>query len=420
MSAESSNAKPSKICELCKVNTSKYCCPRCEVLYCSLDCYKSEAHASCSEDFYRDCVNEELTSQHTDEESKRKMLEILKKINGEHNFDEIEDLEFDNEEIDSDDNVEDDLHERIKDINLDDADSVWNVLTEDERNEFEALLNRGDVGSILPQWEPWWTYSKDARLVQDLEDNEEKEVLKKCPSLVKVPKFSTLTTIEPSPAIRYNITNVLSSYAFIMRYFNGELDPVEGTTYLLNTCDNLDNNANFEDPATAVESVAQRCLLSNLIETDEGSLQIMKRDTFFILQGPSEENKLHYCRAALSHLLTLLQKARSSNKCSKIHEQPTKMPKIGDEPTKPPKMYEKPTKLPKIGEKLPKINAKPKESSAETSTSNLKGNKAFSKKFLDQRGDYLPLLDARKLKKCIKKVEFYLSFIESHGMEFEM
>ena len=45
-----------------------------------------------------------------------------------------------------------------------------------------------------------------------------------------------------------------------MRYFNGEIEPVEAANYVLNICTNLDSNNNFEDPELAVETVAQRCL----------------------------------------------------------------------------------------------------------------------------------------------------------------
>lgn len=68
-------------------------------------------------------------------------------------------------------------------------------------------------------------------------------------------------SVKPSPAISYNITNVLASYAFIMRYFNGEVDAVEATIYLLDICCNLSKNVNFDDAEIAIETVAQRCLL---------------------------------------------------------------------------------------------------------------------------------------------------------------
>ncbi|XP_026727079.1 zinc finger HIT domain-containing protein 2 [Trichoplusia ni] len=359
------------ICGLCNDKQSKYCCPRCEIFYCSLDCYKSEKHQECSEGFYRECVNEELTSQHTDDESKNRMIDILKRMQDDDNIDINDLIEYDDDDEpgDSDDEAGVDLEERLKDLNLDDADAVWNALTQDERNEFEALLNQGDVGSILPQWVPWWMYHKEKKLVEDVGTNDE-EALKSCPQLKVVPKFETLTAVKPSPAIKNNITNVLASYAFIMRYFNGEVDPAEGIVYLLDVCANLESNTNFDDPAVALEAVAQKCLQSELIQTDEASLTVMKKDTFLIIRGPSEENEKFYCKAALSHLHQILTKAKSAEKNKKEENI--------------------------VKEKM-----------------------EFSRKFPKHEKEHLPSLDISKVKKCIKKVEYYLSFIESFNMDFD-
>lgn len=64
----------------------------------------------------------------------------------------------------------------------------------------------------------------------------------------------------PSPAIKFNIINILASYVFIARYFNGEIEPMEGVHCLLEICANLNTNANFDDPQVAIESVAQMCI----------------------------------------------------------------------------------------------------------------------------------------------------------------
>ncbi|XP_063896445.1 zinc finger HIT domain-containing protein 2 [Helicoverpa armigera] len=356
------------ICGLCNEKQSKYCCPRCEIFYCSLDCYKSENHMQCSESFYRECVNSELMSHHAGDESRDKMVDILKRMQDEDNIDIDNLIEYDDEPADSDDEAEIDLQDRLRDLNLDDADAVWNALTEDERNEFEALLNQGDVGSIVPQWEPWWTYRRDKKLVEDVAVDDG-EALKNCPELKPVPKFETLTTATPSPAIKNNITNVLASYAFIMRYFNGDIQPAEAVICLLNICDNLDSNANYDDPAIALESVAQKCLQSELIQTDEASLTVMKKDTFLIIRGPSEENEKYYCQAALSHLHQILSQAKSQEKQSKSNQDTVKTD--------------------------------------------------FSRKFPEHERENLPKLDISKVKKCMKKVEYYLSYIDSYNMDFE-
>ncbi|KPI99000.1 Zinc finger HIT domain-containing protein 2 [Papilio xuthus] len=241
------------------------------------------------------------------------MIDILKKVQNEDiDEEELVGNEID-ESIDSDDDIEIDLHERIKDLDLNDADALWNVLTEDERNEFEAVV-RGDVGSVLPQWEPWWMYKQEARLVEEVPSSGDDEHLKKCPCLKSVPKFTTITNVKPSPAISFNITNVVASYAFIMRYFNGEIDALETITHILDICQNLSSNTNFNELDTAIESVAQKCLQSELIETDEVSLEVMKHDTFLILKGPSPDNNAYYCKAALSHLLEIFDQAKSQLK----------------------------------------------------------------------------------------------------------
>ncbi|XP_063628447.1 zinc finger HIT domain-containing protein 2 [Cydia splendana] len=368
MSDESSNTQSGKICGVCNENPSKYCCPRCEVLYCSLDCYRSEKHQECSENFYRNCVTEELASNHVDDESKRKMIDILKRMH-EHDID-TEDIEEMLENMDSDDEEVEDLHERIKGLHLNDADQLWGALTEDERNEFEALLNKGDVGTIMPQWEPWWMFRKKEKKVEEI-TKEENEALKKCPELKTVPALDSLSTVQPSPAIKFNITNVIASYVFVMRYFNGDVEPLEWATHFLNVCANLDSNANFDDPAIAVETVVQKCLQSELIETDGPSLDVMKHDTYLILQGPSIDHKLYYCKSALSDLYRVLHKAKSISKAQPANEK--------------------------------------KQSK----------DKTFSRKFPEHGTEHLPPLDGNKLKKCMKKVEYYLSFLESHSMDFE-
>lgn len=94
-------------------------------------------------------MNEELNLSNVDTESKNKMIDILKKMQSNDSdfdrlFDDIEHNEDEADEpVDSDDEEGLGLHERVKDLNLDDADEVWNALNEDERNEFTAMLNQG-------------------------------------------------------------------------------------------------------------------------------------------------------------------------------------------------------------------------------------------------------------------------------------
>ena len=64
----------------CENSLAKYACPKCNIQYCSVDCYRSEAHGQCSEDFYRDCVLSELGSQDADPQARTRMLEMLSRL----------------------------------------------------------------------------------------------------------------------------------------------------------------------------------------------------------------------------------------------------------------------------------------------------------------------------------------------------
>lgn len=105
---------------------------------------------------------------------------------------------------------------------------------------------------------------------------------------------------------------------------------------------------------------------SELIETDETSLDVMRNDTLLILKGPSEENKLFYSKAAFSHIIQIFTDAKSQSKSNKSD-----------------------------------------------SNADKKNKGTFSKKFPEHNKNHLSSLDASKLKKIIKKLEYYLSFLDS-------
>lgn len=100
---------------------------------------------------------------------------------------------------------------------------------------------------------------------------------------------------------------------------------------------------------------------SDLIETDEESLEIMRHDTFLLYQGPNDENPLHYTKSALSDLIKIFSDVKSKTKHKVV----------------------------------------PKR----------KGD--FSRKFPEHDKSHLPSLDIIRVKKCIKKLEFFLSFLNT-------
>lgn len=64
----------------CTENQTKYICPKCGAPYCSLTCYKSSSHLECTEQFYKECIEEELNCQDENDNSKKEMIDILKRV----------------------------------------------------------------------------------------------------------------------------------------------------------------------------------------------------------------------------------------------------------------------------------------------------------------------------------------------------
>ncbi|VDP04427.1 unnamed protein product [Soboliphyme baturini] len=52
-----------RVCQYCNKaenNRQFYVCPRCQAIYCSVACFRCEAHSQCSEEFYKKLVLEQL------------------------------------------------------------------------------------------------------------------------------------------------------------------------------------------------------------------------------------------------------------------------------------------------------------------------------------------------------------------------
>ncbi|KAK0501476.1 hypothetical protein EDD18DRAFT_1347557 [Armillaria luteobubalina] len=138
------------VCKICRRQVSKYTCPTCNLPYCSLTCFRSPAHADCSETFYKNEIQRDVgANTNLKAEERLKMMEMLKK------FEEIEN--------DGDDDDDDGLAERFEGIDLDNTDELWSRLTPAERTKFlNAVADPSSelAQSLLASEEfdssPWW------------------------------------------------------------------------------------------------------------------------------------------------------------------------------------------------------------------------------------------------------------------------
>lgn len=127
-------------------------------------------------------------------------MEILKKMQADAaggDYAELADVTEDKDDSDDEEVIA--LYERISGLDLENADALWNSLTTDERCEFEAMISRGEIGHLMPKWEPWWMSKKEKVLVKEEGgENVKKEVevfpnMHHCPALKKVPELRELT-----------------------------------------------------------------------------------------------------------------------------------------------------------------------------------------------------------------------------------
>eukprot|EP00899_Mesostigma_viride_P007982 jgi/Mesvir1/17185/Mv07606-RA.1 len=67
------------ICKICVRQFAKYACPRCNVQYCSLACYKNHS-AACTEAFSRRQLAEEMRGTTAEPETRRRMMAVLQRV----------------------------------------------------------------------------------------------------------------------------------------------------------------------------------------------------------------------------------------------------------------------------------------------------------------------------------------------------
>ncbi|RIA93054.1 hypothetical protein C1645_819868 [Glomus cerebriforme] len=225
-----------RICAICKKQVSKYTCPRCNIKYCSLSCYKNEIHSHCTESFYKDSVIEEIKSQRVDDDQKQKMLNMLNKFEKESDEMAREEMELNDNDI-----VENDISERFKDIDLASADfdTVWSKLTPIEREEFEQKYVKGRSGLFeladeFLLWKPWWEKTTEynnrkkeilSSKIIELNENEDDcdydsddsggNIADRPPILTDIKNLEDLIKTTPNPAIY--------AYAYTCRTFNGDI-----------------------------------------------------------------------------------------------------------------------------------------------------------------------------------------------------
>jgi len=232
------------ICLVCKRNERRYTCPKCQVAYCSLDCYKKH-NEGCAESFYQQNIFGVLQSTHATEQDKKNILQILSRIR----------------ENETTSQEEADIFDRMSQLDLDSPD-LFSQLSKEEQTTFMNLIQNGRAGTLISVWEPWWTKEPKKNLVQDMNsdsttDEYETPVIKR-----DIPPLTTLISKAPSPFLVNNLVDILYSYAYTLRVFNGEwqCSHIEALSLLYQLSSVLSNNTVYETLSIALQNVLENSL----------------------------------------------------------------------------------------------------------------------------------------------------------------
>ncbi|KAM6159371.1 zinc finger HIT domain-containing protein 2 [Rhynchocyon petersi] len=303
-------AGPCAFCPTAEAQPARYTCPRCNVPYCSLRCYR--AHGTCAEDFYRDQVLGELRGRTA---SPSRLASALRRLR---------------QQRETDDEAEEvGLNPGAAPGGLT---GLWELLTPAEKVAFERLLSRGEAGRLLPPWQPWWwAHQAEPRLLEELEEDAAgSDTLEQglTPEVAEptlgdvlaagapavpshIPALANLIRGPTSPLVCFQLPNVLFAYAHTLALYHGG-----DQALLLDLCATLLGVSGALGDQQVFDSTEESLLAAvHVLEAGEhppgplGTRGAM-REAARILLGNGPANQKGYTLAALGHLVQLLGQAR--------------------------------------------------------------------------------------------------------------
>ncbi len=202
--------------------------------------------------------------------------------------------------------IELDLLDRISSINLNDTESLWNAMNEEEKQGFKSFVKSGNVDEILEKFEPFWCENTKIQTMNSFK-NLQKEYDR---NTNHIKPFNEITSKTPSPSVLYNIHNVVAAFAFTYRFFSGDVLEYsdESSTVFLSICCCLSKNLNFDSEISAIQSVLHECNENNL----HVEKKLIENDVAKIFQGTS--NQIFYLILVLGNTRKLLKTCLSNSK----------------------------------------------------------------------------------------------------------
>ena len=164
---------------------------RCGLNYCCLECYKSDRHQECSEQFYKKEVEKVLRSEEVSTESKKELIEMLKRDKIEREKDEIEFEKILNPE----------KFENL-DINPE-TEELLALLSPEEKALFEACLADNSILAEIQSAQKYW-WDENFKIIPD-----------SAPAL----KSPGPLPVKPHWTTELFVINLIIGYVFVMRRY---------------------------------------------------------------------------------------------------------------------------------------------------------------------------------------------------------
>lgn len=219
----------------------------------------------------RENVMGELHQVQPEAETKRKMLDILKRFHSEE-----EDMNCDDDDVDDDEDEDGSMlsEETVQKI-LSGNEVKFEDLSPEEIKQFRRSVASGDLSKLIEPWEPWWrkpsagtiSLSPEGTQLITLLRQEETTTnpetnLSEIPNGPEkpLPPLSQLSRIEPSPLLPVHLVDVLYAYCFTLRLYNGDwkFDPLGAATVVLTISAVLGDNKRPETVGEALSTCLEQ------------------------------------------------------------------------------------------------------------------------------------------------------------------
>eukprot|EP01117_Protostelium_nocturnum_P018431 TRINITY_DN7707_c0_g1_i1.p1 TRINITY_DN7707_c0_g1~~TRINITY_DN7707_c0_g1_i1.p1 ORF type:complete len:427 (+),score=177.26 TRINITY_DN7707_c0_g1_i1:219-1499(+) len=329
------SSNQNRICQVCFRKELKYTCPKCNVGYCCLECYKIHNNSSCIQSFQLQNLNQHLKSMKVNQDQKKHFAKILLRnyVEGNHQLQQDQDGEEEEEEKhahysnhreqndlegEEEEGVlptsEEELRRILKKMNLDKGDLNADLSLE-EQVDFIRALTDGRMGKFISPWLPWWngsTQGQSPSISSPPPSSSVGDNTSKPPKINKnIPLLSSLSKVKPSKLLGFNLIDILYSYAYTMRIFNGDLSDLEGkeaASSVLELSSVLSQNRIYQTSVEVLQFVVEGSLEFSSVSNSAGFSVDVLHDVSLIL------SKSDFILSALSDLIALFERTEKELK----------------------------------------------------------------------------------------------------------